>query len=130
MYIYLLWIQSSFLISIFPRFFYSSFETVPSTPNTIGITVTLMLHNRLTVFLFIIIIALLVSFLHQRLLVAFYFCLRDKMSDQVFKTLLGTQADLSDAIVCLISILLLISKFSSLFIQAFGDRSKCTYYNR
>ena len=53
------------------------------------------------------------SFLHQRQLMVSHWCLSDKKSPQVSKTLLSNLADHKNTVVCMISIRPVISKSSS-----------------
>ena len=61
--------------------------------------------------LFLSVIKLLASFSHQRHLVIFYWSLSDSKSPEI----LTTQADLNNAVVCMVSVLPLISSSTSLF---------------
>ena len=63
-------------------------------------------------FIIIIIILFLVSFSHKYYLVVFHWSLTDSNSSQVTRTLLGILANLNNAVVWMVLILLQISNFS------------------
>ena len=66
------------------------------------------------------ILLLLASFSHQSSLMVFRWSLSDSRSSQVFRSLLSILADLNNAVVWMVSIRPLISKFSTPFTKHLG----------
>ena len=99
------WIVSTHpLISKSSSSFIKLLVTVPSASTTNGITVTF----------YFIIILILASFSHEHYLLVFHWSVSDCKSSQVFQILLSILAILNNAVVCMVSILPLISSSSSL----------------
>ena len=77
--------------------------------------------------------SLIMSLSHQHQLVVFHWSLSDSKSLQVScSVLMSIQADLNYAVICMVSIFLLISNFSRLFFffsKPLEDHSKHTNYN-
>ena len=115
-------VSTRVLISNSSNPFTNSLVTVPSALITIGITVTFnVLINlwNMKVAVFIIILHLAI-FLHQRKLMIFHWNLSDSKSPQVFRTLLYILANLKNTVVCMVSILPLISHSANLFSNPWG----------
>ena len=69
------------------------------------------------------------TFLHFFLLVVFHWSLRDNKSSQVSRTFISFLADLNNAMICIVLVLLLTSSFLQSLFQTFGDCPKCKNYS-